>query len=901
MAAGQEGRGGPNANAAAPDAAAFVFLRSSEVAVPLRVKVGALRGAPTSSSSLSSPSPSSSSVAGLGAWTAGLVQGGGPGAGAKAAQLRVHCRLVGREGALGIGYRTHRVRCELRGAEAGGGGGSAVPRCDVQEWLTTCVNVRDLPREAELRFAIELLEEGAAPREVGTGRLPLFSSRLRLRTGERKVAVTPTAAGGARGGRAGPRGGKEGEAWAEMRKLDKLLKQYGRGDIPKVGWLDRLSLKQLHRLQAKSEQDALEAGQVFLTVELPSFPHAVLFHERAVIPSGAPFPAATGALATHFIFDPEVGKESPAERKAVKLQRSQEGSTTGVDRDLKPNSSERKEILAILRLPPSHKLDQAACKLLWRFRYSLREDSKALVKFLRSIHWEDVQEVQEAIKLMESWARISTSDALPLLSPDFTNAHVRAYAVKVIENEADDEELQDYLLQLVQALRYEVADPSPLAAFLTARACKNPVLANFLHWHLYVEWQDPNYGTMFASTHHRFVEELLSNPIGYEVWDSIGRQIELMAQLGAVKRELKSVKGGAVKQGKGLRELLSETGIMGELSSLQLPLPLDPTINVAGIIPEACAVLRSAMMPLKLSFRVTSRDLPSSARRASVLEDSLEDMVTSPGLVPPRKNVYDVLFKKGDDLRQDQLILQLICLMDTLLKKDGMDLRMTPYTVLATASGKDVSDATGLVQMVPDCLAISKIIEKYRDIKSFFIHEHPDPSPLRFSPKVLQNFVKSCAGYCVVTYILGIGDRHLDNLMVCSDGRLFHIDFGYILGKDPKPFPPPMRIVKEMIDAMGGYGSESYQTFQKLCCEAYNVLRKSTNLFLSLFHLMVGARIPDMIDDYEKSMLKLEERFRLDLSDEQAVQHIQQTIHDSASAVMPQVMETAHRIAAAFK
>lgn len=54
---------------------------------------------------------------------------------------------------------------------------------------------------------------------------------------------------------------------------------------------------------------------------------------------------------------------------------------------------------------------------------------------------------------MESWARISTSDALPLLSPDFTNARVRAYAVKVIENEADDEELQDYLLQLVQALR----------------------------------------------------------------------------------------------------------------------------------------------------------------------------------------------------------------------------------------------------------------------------------------------------------------------------------------------------------------------------------------------------------------------------------------------------------------
>ena len=47
--------------------------------------------------------------------------------------------------------------------------------------------------------------------------------------------------------------------------------------------------------------------------------------------------------------------------------------------------------------------------------------------------------------------------------------------------------------------------------------------------------------------------------------------------------------------------------------------------------------------------------------------------------------------------------------------------------------------------------------------------------------------------------------------------------------------------------------------------QAYNILRKSANLIINLFLLMSGANIPDISADPEKTILKLESKFVLDL------------------------------------
>ena len=80
----------------------------------------------------------------------------------------------------------------------------------------------------------------------------------------------------------------------------------------------------------------------------------------------------------------------------------------------------------------------------------------------------------------------------------------------------------------------------------------------------------------------------------------------------------------------------------------------------------------------------------------------------------------------------------------------------------------------------------------------------------------------------ILQSLLGIGDRHLDNLLLAPSGHFFHADFGFILGRDPKPFAPAMKLCKEMVDGMGGASSEQYRQFKQYCFTAYTTLRKSS-------------------------------------------------------------------------
>ena len=107
------------------------------------------------------------------------------------------------------------------------------------------------------------------------------------------------------------------------------------------------------------------------------------------------------------------------------------------------------------------------------------------------------------------------------------------------------------------------------------------------------------------------------------------------------------------------------------------------------------------------------------------------------------------MYKSGDDIRQDQLVMQTITMIDKLLRQDGLDLKLTPYRVLAT------SVSEGFIGLVPDVVELQDIL---KNIHGFLKQHNHDPTgEFGLSNECLDNWVKSNAGYAIITFILGIG------------------------------------------------------------------------------------------------------------------------------------------------
>ena len=78
-----------------------------------------------------------------------------------------------------------------------------------------------------------------------------------------------------------------------------------------------------------------------------------------------------------------------------------------------------------------------------------------------------------------------------------------------------------------------------------------------------------------------------------------------------------------------------------------------------------------------------------------------------------------------------------------------------------------------------------------------------------------KNFIKTLAGYSLVTYLLQVKDRHNGNILIRSDGSIIHIDYGYLISNSPGKGVEleknvAFKMTTEYIEALGGIDSKHF-------------------------------------------------------------------------------------------
>ncbi|KZT59008.1 kinase-like protein [Calocera cornea HHB12733] len=261
-----------------------------------------------------------------------------------------------------------------------------------------------------------------------------------------------------------------------------------------------------------------------------------------------------------------------------------------------------------------------------------------------------------------------------------------------------------------------------------------------------------------------------------------------------------------------------------------------------------------------------------------------------------------MIVKTGADLRQEQLATQLIREFERIWREESCLCYARSFRILITGV------SSGLVETVTDAVSIHSIkkAEYARrlaegrfgnvSLMDHFVNSYGDPSSARFV-RAQRNFIRSLAGYSVITYLLQIKDRHNGNILMDRDGHLIHIDFGFMLSNSPggnmgfeaAPFKLPM----EYVDILGGIDSKAFAEFKMLFKEGFEAARKHCDRILTVVELMQkDSALPCFVLLGEQTANALRERFQPGLTQSLFRDYLERLIMSSVGSTWTRLYDS---------
>jgi len=338
---------------------------------------------------------------------------------------------------------------------------------------------------------------------------------------------------------------------------------------------------------------------------------------------------------------------------------------------------------------------------------------------------------------------------------------------------------------------------------------------------------------------------------------------------------------------------ISDFGIEGRVSKVSLSKDLGFNHKIAPsklVVPiQACLI---PSMPTSFEAAQLKAFRPF-AKDPITVSAFVDEAVVLSSLQKPRKltirgsdgEIYNVLAKPKDDLRKDQRLMEFNTMINRFLKRDVDAAKRRLY--IRTYAVVPLNEECGLIEWVDNLKTFRDIILKlykdksiqpnYVEIRSaldescsggaenvqiftnkvlsnfppvfheWFVESFPDPSTW-FNARL--RYTRSAAVMSIVGHVLGLGDRHGENILFEEDnGGTLHVDFNCLFDKGltfEKPETVPFRLTHNMIDAMGTYGYEG--PFRRCCEITLTLLRSNQDALMTILETFLHDPTTDFIN-----------------------------------------------------
>lgn len=240
--------------------------------------------------------------------------------------------------------------------------------------------------------------------------------------------------------------------------------------------------------------------------------------------------------------------------------------------------------------------------------------------------------------------------------------------------------------------------------------------------------------------------------------------------------------------------------------------------------------------------------------------------------------VVSLIAKSNDDLRQEVFIMQMIHFYKSVFVEAGLPLWLKTYRILSTSS------STGLIEVLVD----STSIDGLKKADGFpaegglrrYMEETYGGKEAKSFKAAQRNFMLSLCGYSIVSYLLGLKDRHNGNIMIDTRAHIIHIDFGFAFGMAPghefSMERAAFKLTEEYLEVMDYPNGECYKEFERLFVEGFKAARKNSQIAIGLVEIMMYQSNYPCFSGWRYgngvALRKFEKRLMLDVPDDQVGQ-----------------------------